>query len=589
MAQVATRRPAIRWKRDGGIIIDTQDQGLRDLLIACMYDENRVQIFLSNFFPGVFDGEWNYQRCDFLRKVTDYSLPRVGVLARRTFGKTTLMIGATIHSLLFRQKKFCLFSSNRAEIAEERTESLRSMIMTSPEIRDIWGYMRPQSVDGMKETFGAKSWRLVDPITGEPFAAVVPRSSNSTVNGMVLYVAGSMQRPDILISDDGEDRFTVNNEELRVAFRHWMNDVFFQCVDTNYQPDPQTQRWKLATPMSYAPWNIRVIDTNKHDDAFLPRLMEAPRTTSEGEGKFWEIGVYPIARATDGATLSFKSLIPEISDKQVNALYKGFEADGNPGGFWREFMCVRKPGFGNVFPASFQYYKEGDLDLNDEGIDKFIICDPALTEDPKAAYSSMLAVAVDRINARIYLRRQITERMSPEEFDDALFRMAQETNTHWILIEGLKGNNRFRDAMVRAAFARGQSCAFESLSTRTGTVMLDGDFGTGRLAAKRRRAVFAVRLYRPFEPTHPNGHVWHEESMMDSPTEAQMRSYPNCTWWDALDCVGHIPQAMALLGIFFDHQIEGDGLLGDADPDFGRDTTVSMFGEVMNQGSWRVC
>lgn len=582
------RTPAIRWHTDGRVIINTSDQKLRDFIKACMFDERGPEIFIRGFFPKAFNGPWNEQRRDYVRRINDFSIPKGGYLARRTFGKTSLLIGSILHSLCFRRKRFVLFTTNDQTISEERTDSLRTMLMTTPEIRDIFGYLRPQSVEGMKESFGTKSWRLVDPITGHPFAAVVPKSSNATVNGLVLYVSGNMERPDLLLSDDGEDRRTLNNEELRKNYRHWMTDVFMQCADTNQQPDVGTQRWLLPHPMSYAPWNVRVIDTNKHDDAFLPRLFEAPKTTSGGEANFWDTAMYPVAEAKPGPT--FSSLVPDImTTRQVNALYRSFEAEGNPEGFWREFMCVRRPGHGHVFPATFQYYKDSETDFNtNELIDKFIICDPALTEDSKAAYSSMLAVAIDRVTANIYLRRQITERMAPEEFDDNLFKLAATTNTYWILIEGLKSNNRFRDAMVQAALVRGYSCGFESLSTHTGSQMVEGDFGTGRTAAKRKRGVFAVRLYRPYEPTHPNGHVWHDESLRDSPLEMQERSYPNCTFWDALDCLGHIPQAMQKLGIFFDHQLD-TGEWRDGTEHDGGTTQVSLFGELIDQGAWRVC
>lgn len=582
MVGVLKNKPLVRFLPDGRVIMNSSDEMAKAFVMGCMYDDNRSELFIRTLFPKAFGSGWVDQRRDYLRRISDYSVPRAWTLARRTFGKTTLQISEIVRVLCLRLKSFVLYTTNDQNIAEEKTESIRAILMTTPEIRDIFGYLRPQSVEGMKEVFGAKSWRLCDPITGAPFAAVVPKSDGQTVNGLVLYVDGAMQRPDLIVNDDGESRKTINNEELRKGHREWMHDVLSQCVDTNYQPDPNTQRWTTTSPMSRTPWNIRVGDTNKHDDAFLPRLAEAPRDSAGGTAQYWDGAVYPVAKALPGP--KFDSLIPEIlSSRQVNAMYRSFEADGNPEGFWREFMCTRRPGGSHVFPATFQYYRDGDEKFAERpDIDKFIICDPALTEDSSSAFSSMLAVAVDRKRANIYLRRQITERMTPEEFDDNLFELGAQTGTYWFLIEGLKANNRFRDDMIRAAMKRGYPAAFESLSTQTGNVV-DIDFGQGKTAAKRKRAVFAVRLYRPFEPTHPNGHVWHDESLRDSPVEMQMRSYPNCTFWDALDCVGHIPQAMKILGVYFDQQEL------ERDDDKAEEKKISMFGLKMKMGAWRVC
>lgn len=581
-AAILKNEPLVRFLRDGRIVMNSSDEAAKNFVLACMYDDNRSETFIRGFFPKSFSEGWVEQRRDYLRRISDYSIPRGWTLARRTFGKTTLQVLEIVRVLCLRLKRFAVYTTNDQNIAEEKTESIRTILMTTPEIRELFGYLRPQSVDGMKEVFGAHSWRLCDPVTNEPFAAVCPKSDGQTVNGLVLYVNGTMQRPDLIVNDDGESRKTINNEELRKAHRQWMHDVLSQCVDTNFQPDPKTQRWHISSPMQHTPWNIRVGDTNKHDDAFLPRLAEAPRDSAGGTASYWNGAVYPVAKALPGP--KFESLIPEIiTSPQVNALYRSFEADGNPEGFWREFMCTRRPGGSHVFPATFQYYRDSSEKFAERSdIDKFIICDPALTEDATSAFSSMLAVGVDRKRANIYLRRQITERMSPEEFDDNLFDLGMQTGTYWFLIEGLKGNNRFRDDLIRAAMKRGYPAAFESLSTQTGNVV-DIDFGQGKTAPKRKRAVFAVRLYRPFLPTHPNGHVWHDESLRDSPLEMQMRSYPNCTWWDALDCLGHISQAMKVLGIYFDHQEPED------EEEKKAEKHMSMMGVRMKMGTWRVC
>ena len=573
----------VRFHRNGGITMDTTDHTARAFVYASMYDRNRSKIFIQGMLGSSFERGWCEQRDDFLRWLSDYTVPQWWAMARRGMGKTSLTLGELLRVVCLRLHWFILYTTNDQNLSEERTESLRTMVTSTPELIDLFGDLRPQSVDGMKQVFGARSWRLCDPFTGEPYIAVVPKSEGQTVNGLLLYVDGQIRRPNYILNDDGEDRRKVKNETLRRDHREWMQDVLLQTVDTDFQPPPDTRRWPQRTLMDKVPYTIRITDTDKHTDAYLPRLAEAPKDAGNGT-KFWEGKCYPAAeQRADG---SFRSLAPEIlSDEQIAAKYLEFEANGNPEGFWREWMCRSTvPGQTDAFPASFQYYQETELRLNERGdVDRFIICDPALTENATSAFSSMLAVAVDRTAARIYLRRQITERMTPDQFDDALFKLGRDMNTTWYLIEGLKSNNRFRDDMIRAAMKRGVTAAFESLSTHTGNI-IDIDV-SGPNAAKRRRAVFAVRLYRPFAPTHLLGHVWHEESLRDSALEGQEKSYPNCSFWDALDCVGHIPQAMKVLGIYFDYQNPEE----DEEKRQQFRGAVSMFGRRIAAGAWRVC
>ena len=568
--------PMVRFLRDGRVSMDTEDDRAKAFIRACMYDENRAEVFARGIFCQKSDSGWYGDRRDYMRRISDYTIPKQWTIARRGFGKTTMLLWELVRVLCLRRFGFVLFTSNEQGLSEDRTEAIRSMLITTPELVDLFGRMRPNSVDGMKEVFGAKSWRLTDPFTNEPFAAVVPKSENQTVNGMLLYVNGAMRRPDYLINDDGESRNTIHNEDLRKEHRDWMSDVLFQTVDQDVHPSSDTRRWMTGSPMDRVPWVVRVMDTNKHPDAYIVRLSE-----SQADGNEWDGKVYPIADVRSDGT--FKSRVPNVSDAQVANLHKSFAGNMNEAGFWREHMGITRTCGENLFPVTFQRYKESELLLNESrSVERFIVVDPALTPNAKSAFSSMLAVAVDMSLARIYLRRQITERLTPSEFDDKLFKLAQDMNTQWIMVEGLGQNNFLQDNLALAAMKRGLTLGFESLSTSTGNIV-DVDFRAGGNTAKQRRAVFALRMYQPFEPTHPQGHVWHEESMRDTAVENQMHSYPQCNFWDALDCLGHVPQAMRKRGIYFEHQE-----LADAGEE-KRESHVIMMGRRIAAGEWRVC
>jgi hypothetical protein len=77
-----------------------------------------------------------------------------------------------------------------------------------------------------------------------------------------------------------------------------------------------------------------------------------------------------------------------------------------------------------------------------------------------------------------------------------------------------------------------------------------------RRTIKEARASSALWLYRPFEPTHPKGHVWHSESIKHGPLEQQMISFPDCRGWDAIDTLGYVDYVMRNIGLYFDKQVE---------------------------------
>lgn len=554
MPKPATEKAIVTWDRDGNIRIDKNHPVFRslveqgslpeDYIEKCLYSEDGLMYFCRYFLAESFKKPFTPARREFARNFSNPDLARVWGMASRGFGKSALIVAEMIRGCCFRLYPFIVYSSSELGLAEARTNAVKSALLSNHRIRLFFGNMTPQFVDGRREAFGTESYTLSDPDTNIPFCVVVPKSEGTTVNGLLESINGVFVRPSFLVSDDGEDRSRVDSEEYRQQHQDWLFDTFFNCVDTDHEPDHN--RWKRQRG-ERAPWLLRVFDTCKHEGAALEAIAADPS---------WTGARYPAAEEVEPGV--FRSLNPAVTDEQVQAKYESAKKrPTGAGGFYREFMCVAREAAESTFPSTFRYYHEHDLKLNeDPHVHRIIIVDPARTPDSSSAYTAMLAVAVDAAKNTIYLRRLVNDHLSIDTIADTLFRLAAEMNTYILCVEDAGLNDWIKGPLMRGAELRNMFPLWMWLPPGGNNIATSGSFGTGKAAIKRRRAASAIGFYKPFLPTHPDGSVWHEDSLRNSALEQQMHSYPNPARWDALDTLAYLDYVLRQLGIVFDFQIE---------------------------------
>ena len=572
-------RPIVTWK-DGVMVVDKQHPTFRklvqhrafpeDYIERCLSDEDGLEWFSKWFLSESFNKPFTDQRREFARDFSNPDIAKVWGVASRGFGKSALVMAGLIRGIVLRLYEFIVYSSAELGLAETRTENIKSMLLTNHRLRLFFGDMSPQYVDGRRAAFGTSSYTLSDPITNEAVCCVVPKSEGTTVNGLLEMLNGRFIRPSVLISDDGEDRKRVDSEEYRKAHTDWFFDTFLPCVDTDYEPD--NNRWGGLKRSDKAPWLVRVIDTCKHEGALVETLAQDAD---------WHGARFPQAREESPGV--FVSLNPNVTDEQITAKFKAAIARGGEGGFYREFMCLPRETSDATFPSSFQYYNDAGMGLNqDRNVFRFIIVDPARTTNTKAAHSAMLAVAVDPHKAIIYFRKLIDERMTPEELEATLFALSEATNAQLLCVEDAGLNDWIKGPLQQGAEKRGLYPQWLWLKPGSGNIATSGDFGVGRDAIKRRRAASIIAYYRPFEPSHPHGHILHDESLKGCVLEQQMHSYPRPKRWDALDTAGYVDLVMREIGIRFDIQSNPEQMI---ELTLGREA----MDERHRSGSWRAC
>lgn len=425
--------------------------------------------------------------------IDDDSKRKVVIAAPRGLGKTTTMsIGKCAQSILFGKHKFITYVSNSLDAAQRQTDNLRRELMTNPDIKNLFGSIRPEKYDGVEESFSKLSWVARSEFAGTQ-TIVLPRGSGQQIRGLKF----GAKRPDLLIFDDLEESVLLYSEEQRKKLKDWFFSDALECVDQS----------------SKANYKIIYIDTLKHEDSLLANLLENPS---------WHSIRLSICDE------NYKSLAPEFkSDERIAEMVEEARKAGTLDHFYREHMSEPVSHEDASFrPEYFKYYEESEVALGDNmEVENFVIVDPAKTAKATSAYSAVIGVGVNLRTNAIYVRDLVMERLERDELMDAAITMSQRLKARVLGVEitGLEQwiEQPFRDEISR----RGLSLHFIPLHAKKGKGELGYEGGkVGRIAG-------LVPYYR-------QGLIYHNASVT-GPLEAQLRSFPRSKRWDAMDALAY--------------------------------------------------
>jgi hypothetical protein len=324
----------------------------------------------------------------------------------------------------------------------------------------------------------------------------------------------------------------------------WYFGTLLPCVENEEQPEPLTKRWPGIKRGMKPPWRVILTDTYKHSDALIETAAQDPD---------WVGARYPMCEETSAGSGNIVSMVEYMSDAQAQALYDRHVRIGKDERFFREYVCRGGYSNENKFPPITQYYNEEDEALNSNPLAvRFLVMDPARSKNPRNACTAILSVAVDCQHAKVWLRRIVNDHLSHEEMKQRLYEMSVQLNTDIIAVEDAGLNDHIQGPLERYFSSSGKSIEWMWLPTSRKSIEVEGEFRN----IKECRGAASLWLYRPLLPTHPGGHVWHEESIRNSALEQQQRSYPDCKKWDAMDTLGHVDYVMRKLGLTFEEQVE---------------------------------
>ena len=461
------------------------DSELSDML-AEAYKSTEVAAKL--FFPERFTRPFSWIHREIFAALDDPKERKIVIAAPRGIGKTSIMqLAYPAKKILFRDTRFLVTVSKSATHAQMQSENLKLKLTNSPIVKALFGTSKSRQ--------WSKDMWLVD-WSDSPYSTMrLPRGGGKQVRG-VLH---EDFRPDLIIVDDFEDDEEVLSEDQRKKKRDWFYSSLINVVDRGSKD-----------------WKIVYIDTVKHEDCLLVRLLE-----DEGWTHFrYEIG-----------NDKLESNWPEfMSTEELKATRNEFEKAGQLDKFYMEYynipISIEESGFR---PEFVKYYTEGqitwDFNHTHEG---FVIVDPAKSVNPRSAETAILGGCIDVVKNRIYFRELVNEKLHPNEIYEEAFKMCKRMHSNILAIETTSLSEFITFPLSNEIIRRGLGLQLIELKPRE---------------KKENRAKALIPFYRL-------GQIYHQKGRMTA-LEQQMFSFPRPRRWDCLDVAAYVVELLEIGSKYF--------------------------------------
>ena len=471
-----------------------EDKQLQQVLTNCALN---TRIMASTFFPERFSAPFADNIHGEIFKLIDGPAQKVAIAAPRGFGKTSIVALALIARwILFRHTNFVVYINKSHDAASLQTENLRRELVSNKLIKGIFGPFKDQTErnSDFEEVFSKKAWVAYNTL-------VWPRGAGQQVRGVLF----KNDRPGLIVIDDLEDADEVNNPETRDRIHQWLYADVVKSVSRLHHD-----------------WKIVYIDTLKHEDAVLQRLLNSPDWASI---------------RLEACDDNLKSTAPLfMSDETIAKEWQDHVDAGQTDVFFRELRNLPISTHDSAFRQDyFHYYNlplearktEHDLSTtdpeiqNDKNIETVVILDPAKTVKIHSAESAIVGIGIDLTSAKIYIRDIVSEKMYPDEIYEQLFGMATRLNAKVIGIEETSLSEFIRQPIKNEMFRRGSFFELVWLNARGGT-------------KKELRIKELVPYYR-------GGYIYHNASCATmKKLEQQLLMFPRSALWDIMDATAYI-------------------------------------------------
>lgn len=438
--------------------------------------------------------------------IDDPTKQKVAIAAPRGWGKTSIVALALMaRKILFRHTGFICYINKSHDAASLQTENLRRELVTNREIKHFFGDFKSRDVDNKEfdEVFSKKAWVAFNTL-------VWPRGAGQQVRGVLF----KNDRPGLIVIDDLEDPQKIENDEIRKGWYEWLYADVIKAVP---RIGPNAKTWKIV-----------YIDTLKHEDSVLQKLLNSSEWTSV---------------RLEACDDNFKSTAPDfISDEEIQKEWQQHVDAGQTDVFFRELRNLPISTKDSAFQRDyFRYYNlppdrgasENDIKLIDQdvqgnsNIETVVLLDPAKTVKIHSAETAIIGVGIDLTSARVFVRDAISAKMYPDEIYDAMFNMAMMLGAKVIGVEETSLNEFIKQPIKNEMFRRGTFFELVWLKARGGM-------------KKELRVKELVPYYR-------GGYIYHNASCtIIKKLEQQLLMFPRSALWDLMDCLAYIIEMLEL-------------------------------------------
>ena len=476
---------------------------IKQILTQCSIS---TRMTASTFFPERFNLPFAEEIHGKIFDLIDGPDQKVAIAAPRGWGKTSIVALALMARwILFRHTGFIVYINKSHDAASLQTENLRRELVTNREIKAFFGPFKHRDANNkdFDEVFSKKAWVAYETL-------VWPRGAGQQVRGVLF----KNDRPGLIVIDDLEDPDSINNDEVRKGWYEWL---YADVIKSVPRIGPNTKDWKIV-----------YIDTLKHEDSVLQKLLDSPDWASV---------------RLEACDDDFKSTAPDfMSDEDIMNEWDQHVAAGQTDVFFRELRNLPISTKDSAFRTDyFHYYnlppnhstKEDDLKLldvevqQDKNIETVVILDPAKTVKIHSAESAIIGIGIDLNSAKIFIRDVISEKMYPDEIYSALFGMAQMLGAKVLGIEETSLNEFIKQPIKNEMFRRGSFFELIWLKARGGM-------------KKELRVKELVPYYR-------GGYIYHNASCAGiKKLEQQLLMFPRSALWDLMDAEAYLIEMLEL-------------------------------------------
>jgi predicted phage terminase large subunit-like protein len=484
------------------------DKQLEDILIQCSISTRMVA---KTFFPERFSLPFADNVHGPIFDLVDGPDPKVAIAAPRGWGKTSIVGLALIaRYILFRLTDFVVYINKAFEPACLQTENLRRELVTNREIKAFFGDFKQRDVknEEFDEVFSKKAWVAYDTL-------VWPRGAGQQVRGVLF----KNDRPGLIVIDDLEDPEKIENEEYRKGLHQWLYADVIKAVP---RIGPEAKNWKIV-----------YIDTLKHEDSVLQKLLDSPEWKSV---------------RLEACNDDFQSTAPHfMSNEDIAKEWQQHVDAGQTDVFFRELRNLPISTKDSAFQQGyFKYYNlpperaiRPEVDLNkvdpeiqnDRNIETVVIVDPAKTVKMSSAESAIVGIGIDLSSARLYIRDTVSKRLHPDQLYDEAFGMAIRLKAKVIGVETTGLEEFIKQPFKNEMFRRGNFFELVWLKARGG---VDGERGK-------------VLRIKELVPYYRLGYIYHNASCPDiKKLEQQLLMFPRSALWDLMDALAYIIEMLEL-------------------------------------------
>ena len=342
----------------------------------------------------------------------------VAIAAPRGHAKTTALTkGYTLASVLFRDSDFVLLVSDTYNQACLFLGEIKRELITNQDLIELFGIRRDENGVPLLIT-DRENDIIVEMEDGHQFR-IMALGSEQKVRGLLW----NGKRPNLIMGDDLENDEIVMNSERRQKFANWVDNALLPCL---------SERGK-----------VRIVGTILHMGSFLEMRMPKDHSSNTIHEDLCvsmkepdEAGWFSARYAAHGPDGKFEKLLWPVkwSEKRLRAKQRMFIANGNPEGYYQEYL--NRP----IDPHNAYFRKEDLTEMTDGDYTRpwrdypcYLSVDLAVSDKQKRDWCAFGVGYIDDAGM-LYIKKVIRDRMDSKEIVDTVLMLAEQHPFQCVLI-----------------------------------------------------------------------------------------------------------------------------------------------------------